>query len=126
MNISQKYWVTLPTDVREKIRQDFAILKSEGVEVVDNTIVSDGSTEEDLMAITKEALQGYLNTTEQDFDELWNATLIKVNVLLGHITAEEAQNAPVEVELEGTATIIVEDIPQDVKEPAKKEKKSKK
>lgn len=125
MQIYQSYWVTLPAEVREKLAQEFGLHKSAGVEVVDGVVVCDGYTNEDLMAITKEMLQSYTDSTEQYFEVLWDNALLKAGYqakeVLYEITQEEIVENNLEKEVEAGETIQI-----PVEEPKKKRSKRRK
>lgn len=72
-------WISLPPQVRAKLVKIFNIPRS-GVGHVDYTSSgpvqsSDGHTHEDLKAISVEAMQRYLVSTETDFSKLFEGVL---------------------------------------------------
>ncbi len=72
IQLSTHDWLKLPMDTRIKLREIFNIPKSQGVVLEDNVVKSDGTTYEDLQAVTVEAMQEFLSSTEQDFVELFH------------------------------------------------------
>lgn len=69
-------WLELPTDVRQRIAEVFGLRKSTGTEVVDNRVVSDGYTVENLQGVSVTTMQTYLKSKEKDFYTLFN-TLVE-------------------------------------------------
>ena len=73
--LTKPQWVSYPQSIREKLREIFKIPKSEGCEVCNNMLVSDGSSHQDLQAISVASMQEYLKTDEDDFKKLFDAVL---------------------------------------------------
>jgi hypothetical protein len=76
MKITQIFvpqWIGLSQETREKLRQIFNIKRSVQVEVVNNVLISDGSTDKDLSVMTAETMRTYLKSKEKDFVKLFNA-----------------------------------------------------
>lgn len=86
-------WVSLPNEVRYKIRSIFGIPKSGATEVNDGRIVSDGTTHEDFKHLTVEKMQSYVGDTSTDFYKLFDKVLAKVNDEINPKTVPEV--APV-------------------------------
>ncbi len=75
-------WLALPMKTRIKLREIFAIPKSKGALVEGNVVKSDGTTHEDLQAITIEKMQNYADMQlETDFVQLFNACVEKITEL---------------------------------------------
>jgi len=73
-------WVSLPNEVRHRIRSIFNIPKSANTHVDDGRILSDGVTDTDLRALTVGKMQVYLSETESvDFHKLFDKVVAKVN-----------------------------------------------
>lgn len=97
-------WLRLPIDTRHKIADIFKIKKSGGTEVVSNEIVKDGYSVHDIdAAVTKEALQQYLGSTQENFQWLWEDMINKVE---GKPLAHEETTA--------TITAATEEQPLDI------------
>lgn len=97
--IQQKDYLALPKETRVKLVQIFAINKSEGVRVVENEIVSDGSSQADLIAgITIGKMIDYLgkNWKKVDNEKLFDDLLIRVIEKLN----ESPKNNPVKLDIE--------------------------
>ena len=60
-------WLSLEPKLRWKLKALFDVPRSQGVTVVDNRVVSDGHTHEDLKVISLEKVNAYLGTEEADF-----------------------------------------------------------
>lgn len=69
-------WLELDKQTREHLTKVFSIPTSSIAEVRDQIIVSDGKTNADLSAITKEKMEGYVGSVES-FPRLWELTLMK-------------------------------------------------
>ncbi len=77
IQVSVHDWLALPMRVRLKLREVFAIPKSQGTIVENNTVKSDGTTFNDLQHITLEKMKAYLGT-DGDFVELFNLCVEKL------------------------------------------------
>lgn len=79
--IYSQYWMTLPQDIRRHLVNLFKMNRSSGSEVRDNTVISDGYTNEDLENINEITMCEYLKLPLglKSFPELWTLTLGKVN-----------------------------------------------
>jgi len=77
--LSLGVWVSLPTEVRNRIRAVFSIPKSEATEVNDGRIVSDGTSYNDLATLTTEKMQAYLEDSGNDFHKLFDKVVAKIN-----------------------------------------------
>lgn len=72
------HWTHLSHDVREHLAKVFGIGRSAGTEIVDNRIISDGRSVNDLKAVTKEKMQEYLNGSKEEvFARLWELSTSK-------------------------------------------------
>lgn len=65
--LSTAIWLQLKPETRAIIAKTFEISKSGNTEVVDNRVVSDGYTVNDLMGITIEKLKAFTNNNSNDF-----------------------------------------------------------
>lgn len=72
-------WVSLPNEVRYRIRAIFNIPRSSNTVVNDGAIETDGTTYEDFKALTIEKMQEYLGSTDTDFHKLFDEVVAKVN-----------------------------------------------
>lgn len=80
IQLNTAQWISLPYKTRQKLVEIFDIPRSKFTEVEGNVIVTDGHTNQDLEAITVEAMQGYLlDTIEEDFFKLFHRVLDAVN-----------------------------------------------
>lgn len=76
----QQYWIDLPKEVREHLVKTFSINKSGITEIRDQTVVSDGHTNEDLTAVTAEKMSAYTGSPlDVGFMRLWELTKAKVH-----------------------------------------------
>lgn len=71
-------WLELPRDVREHLMKVFGVVKTGVAEVRDQTVVSDGVTNDDLSVITSEKMTEYVGPAE-DFHKLWQISVSKAN-----------------------------------------------
>jgi hypothetical protein len=77
--LSMGMWVSLPTEVRHRVRVAFNIPRSATVDVNDGVVVSDGTTPEDFKALTIEKMQTFLGDTSNDFHKLFDKVVAQVN-----------------------------------------------
>lgn len=75
-------WLALPMPVRLHLKKVFGIPRSEGSNMVDGRVISDGHTHPDLARITPEAMEAYLGLERVEghipvFHELFAMTLEK-------------------------------------------------
>lgn len=70
--LSMQTWLSLPTETKLALRNAFDIPRSGYVEVNDGRVLCDGTMMEDLMYLTTEKMQEYLNSKETDFNLLFN------------------------------------------------------
>jgi len=71
-------WVSLPTDVRHKIRIVFNIPRSSNVVVNDGRIETDGTTTEDFKYLTVEKMQKYVESGLTDFNKLFDLVVAQI------------------------------------------------
>ena len=71
-------WLKLPIDTRLKLRELFDIPKSEGVILEDGIVKSDGTTYEDLQAITVEKMRLHLDSEDPDFVSLFHEVVARI------------------------------------------------
>ena len=76
--ISLHMWVSLPNEVRHRIRALFSIPRSSNTVVNDGRIETDGTTNEDFKHLTIDKMQKYLNDTSSDFHKLFDMVVAKV------------------------------------------------
>jgi hypothetical protein len=76
--ISTHTWVSLPNEVRYRIRSLFKIPHSSNTVVSDGRLESDGTTNEDLKHLTIEKMQTFLSDESTDFYKLFDKTVAKV------------------------------------------------
>lgn len=75
--IFPQMWIKLDKEVREHLIKIFSISRTGITEIVDQTIVSDGYTVDDLKAISLEKMNEYIGS-EETFGRAWEITLSKV------------------------------------------------
>lgn len=82
IKVSVHDWLLLPMLTRVKLREIFKIPRSRGSQVEmgqgPSIVKSDGTTEQDLLAITTEKMQGFLGNESENFVELFNLTIEKI------------------------------------------------
>lgn len=108
--------MALSKEVKLHLMKVFGIVRTGVTEIRDTTLVSDGFTTEDLMAITLDKMNAYIGSTET-FPRAWELTLAKIHSEL-HPPLGEIIGAP-----DGSMTIapipeeitpIVEEVPVTV------------
>jgi hypothetical protein len=70
--LSMSTWLSLKQETKQALRDIFNIPRSGYVEVFDGRVHSDGTSLIDLMSLTTEAMQEYINSKETDFYVLFN------------------------------------------------------
>jgi hypothetical protein len=83
-------WVSLPNEVRFRIRRDFQIPLSGSVLVSDGVIETDGTTPSDMSYLTTEKMQMYVGATIDDFNKLFDMVVAKVVADLSVLSVPEA------------------------------------
>ena len=76
--IYNQHWLELPKDVRDHLVKKLGIVRTGITEVRDQTVLSDGHTNDDLAVITKENLAEYVGSTGE-FTHLWKVAVSKAN-----------------------------------------------
>lgn len=87
-------WMHLSKEIRGQLIKDFNLRSTGRVEVVDQTVVTDGYTNDDLKAFTHESMSKYVGRAES-FGKLWELTIEQAISLLNPI--EIVLNSPLEV-----------------------------
>lgn len=95
-HISHLQWMMVPKSVRVQLADDLKLRPSTHTEVASTPSggmreVSDGFTERDLLGLTPEVLQKYVNQPdEEDFDVLWTLAVRKADILLNSVAVPMA------------------------------------
>ncbi len=77
--LSLSTWVSLPNEVRSRIRVLFNIPRSSHTVVDDGKITTDGTTAKDFAALTVGKMQAYLVSEVSDFHKLFDLVVARVN-----------------------------------------------
>lgn len=77
--LSISTWVSLPSEVRYRIRSIFNIPVSSNTVVDDGRILTDGTTNEDFKHLTILKMQEYLDDDMSDFHKLFDMVVARVN-----------------------------------------------
>ncbi len=104
-------WVSLPSDVRHKIRVKFNIPRSGNTFVNDGVIETDGTTPEDFKALTVDKMIAYTGSQLTDFNKLFDLTVAKIT--------DEIQG---KVEVPKVEEVINANPPKNVKKGSKASK----
>ncbi len=100
--ISIHSWVSIPNEVRYRIRSIFHIPRSSNTVVSDGVVETDGVTNEDLKNLTVLKMQAYLQSESTDFHKLFDLVLARVNDELQGKAPAPKQNEAVTVIIEPT------------------------
>ena len=73
------HWVSLPLEVRYKLRTIFHIPCSSSSVVSDGVLETDGTTVEDFKVLTIEKMQDYTGNKIDDFHKLFDLSVLKVS-----------------------------------------------
>lgn len=76
--LTQFEWLQLPPKAKELFKETFNIKRTGGSIVVDNRLISDGHTNDDLSVVSLKTLQEYLGTTEDHWDKILQLTINKM------------------------------------------------
>lgn len=71
-------WMHFSQEVKDHMRELFGIKKSGHVEVLDNKVVTDGHTLEDLQSVSVTKMQLYTSSKSDNFRELLTLTIEKI------------------------------------------------
>lgn len=77
--LSTHDWLQLPWETRLKLVEVFKITRSAGTHVIGGVVKTDGYTEKDLSILNIETLKTFTGLETDNYQELFNATLIKLN-----------------------------------------------
>ncbi len=109
-------WCSLPNEVRHRIRAVFKIHRSGNVVVNDGRIESDGSTYEDLKALSIASMQEYLQEDINDFHKLFDIVVARINEEL----IDEKKPKVISAAVDAPITVIIE--PAKIPKHAKSKK----
>lgn len=115
--LSLGMWISLPNEVRYRIRVLFNVPKSKSTEVDDGKLVSDGTTHEDLMVINMDKMRGYVHSDSNNFYELFDLLVAKVNDEL--YPKSVTPSSTITISNDDSLTVIIE--PKKRGRPAKKQ-----
>lgn len=80
-------WLKLPISTRVILAKHFGISKTGSIHVQDNVVVSDGYKVGDVEgALTREAIEAYVGSSEKDFDTLWKMMVDKAEGRIVEVT----------------------------------------
>lgn len=121
-SIPVQSWLMLNWKVRTKLANDLNIPKSSDVVLMDNEVLSDGRTQQDLnCSITVEALQEYTKSNIDDIFELFQKAVEKAEYEI-YLKEHPQKSSDESLELEKKAK---EDALRDIKEEEEKEELNK-
>lgn len=75
--IYQHQFMALPRDVRDRLRLIFNIPRTGIIEVVDKTVITDGTTNENMKVVTHEKLKEYIGSDEESYAKAWEIAVSK-------------------------------------------------
>jgi len=76
--LTQFEWLQLPKEVQFLFKKWFSIPRTGGAIVVNDKVISDGHTNEDLSAVSLGSLQAFLHTDDDHWDNLLKETINKM------------------------------------------------
>jgi len=122
-SIPVQSWLMLNWKVRTKLANDLNVPKSSDVVLMDNEVLSDGRTQQDLnCSITVEALQEYTKSNIDDIFELFQKAVEKAEYEIYLKENPSQKSSDESLELEKKAK---EDALRDIKEEEEKEELNK-
>lgn len=72
IQLTQTQWLALSAPVKARLKEIFAIPRSEGTHMVDNRVLSDGHNHRDLSLITIEKMQDYLGHPRKEGEPFYD------------------------------------------------------
>jgi hypothetical protein len=97
--VFQQVWIALPKDVRNHLAEVFSLNRTGVTEIIDQTVKSDGYSNDDLKRISLENMCQYIGSQET-FLRAWEITLAKVHSELHPIVGVIGGGIPEEKVLE--------------------------
>lgn len=98
-------WMSLPRETRKHLVKVFDIERTGISEVRDNEVITDGYTNQDLEAITREKMVKYTGSDES-FSRLWEVTLSKVKYELNPPIPLGVIPPTIEVDVESFRNVV--------------------
>lgn len=122
-------WTSISLATRIKLAQEFGIAKVRSTHVTNNVVSDDGYNVKDIEnAITIANLQGYIGSSSEDINELWELAIGKIDGKVPEVVQNtpEVIVEPVEAIVEVTPELVVKKQRVIKKTNAKVKKTSKK
>ena len=101
--VYSQYWMSLEKPIREQLVKDFNMVRTGHVDVLNETVLTDGYNNDDLQVFTVESMEAYVGSSES-FSRLWELTIAKAKSIINPPVMEikidgviESLNAPIEV-----------------------------
>ena len=110
--IFQQVWIALPREVRNKLVEVFCLVPTGVTEIIDQTVKSDGFTNDDLKRISLENMCQYIGS-EETFMRAWEITLAKVHSELHPPVGVIGQMKPSEPEVVADETVAIPEVKQE-------------
>lgn len=112
--ITVQQWMLLPREMRDLLALEFNIQRTGITEVRDDIVVTDGRSNEDLLAITNERMNLYIGS-EETFHRAWEITIAKAHATLhpplGEIKLPPIRNVVAPIE----EPVVVEPVAEEPK-----------
>lgn len=89
-----QFWMSLSKETRNKLAVIFSVPKTGVVEVINDTVLTDGHNNTDLEVITLDNLKAYTGQLKGTFSELWEMAIIKASETATAMTIEEMEAIP--------------------------------
>ena len=89
-----QYWMTLSKETRDKLTVIFSVPKTGVVEVINDTVITDGHNNTDLQVITLDKLKAYTGQLKGTFSELLEMAINKASEANTAMTIEEMEAIP--------------------------------
>ena len=105
--VYQQVWIDLPKTTRQHLVKVFGLIPNGIAEIRDQTVISDGYTNDDLRRITSDKMAEYVGSVES-FSRLWELTLSKVKSEL---------NPPIDLADLTEEPIVNDVVPETIVEP---------
>lgn len=127
--VHTQLWMSLPVEIREHLAKTFGIERNGIREIRDQTVISDGFKQEDLLGFTASKMAEYVGS-EEPFPRLWELTIAKAKYELNpplpisnnHVAFVATENVVIEPITEITSEPLLESLPAEPSKNAKSKK----
>lgn len=95
-NIYSHLWMQVPAEERKILAEVFNLEKTGIAEIRDQSVISDGHSNDDLLLITKDKMEAFIGSEAENFARAWELTVAKARSIV---------NPPIEIKMPEGAQI---------------------